>query len=207
MSADHFRELRQHELSELSDERLIAYIIAARRAGQIATMTNAVRILSFAYWDIIELRVRLKVPAEDVIEVATSALESAMKAAFDGESTGEFRSWLHTITARRIADYHRNREGKPQIVPLPGPGEEDSWGDEPAAEFEGVAIDAERAIATAMSELGEIHAQAVDMNVFEDLPAGEVAEHLGLTEANVHQIKSRFKKRVRELLEEGNTPG
>ncbi len=207
MSGDDFRPLREHELSELSDDRLAAYIIKARTAGRAEAMTTAVRVLAFGYWEIIEMRVRLKVPSEDVLEVTTTALESAMKAAFDGESTGEFRSWLHTITNRRVADYHRAKEGKPQIVPLPEPGGEDSWGGEPAAEFEGVAIDAERAIATAISELGETHAEAIDLNVFEDRPAGEVAESLGLSEANVHQIKSRFKKRVRELLEEGDTPG
>lgn len=90
---------------------------------------------------------------------------------------------------------------------LPGPGEDDSWGDELAVEFEGVPIDAQRAIDTAIEELSEVHAEAVDLNVFEDLPAGEVAARLGLSEQNVHQIKSRFKKRVRELLDEGDTAG
>lgn len=207
LGEDDFRELREHQLSDLSDERLVAYIGRTRAAGRTETMTAAVRVLAFGYWEIIEMRVRLKVPSEDVLEVTTSALESALKAAFDGESTGEFRSWLHTITNRRIADYHRAKEGKPQIVPLPEPGDEGSWGEEPSAEFEGVSIDAERAIAIAMSEMSDVHGQAVDLNVFEDLPAREVAERLRLTEANVHQIKSRFKKRVRELLEEGDTPG
>jgi len=204
---DPVRILREHELTQLSDDRLIAYIIEARTAGKTDAMTTAVRILAHGYYSLVELRVKLKVPREHVADVTHDAIESAMKAAFDGQSVGEFKSWLHTITQRRIADFHRKREGRPDTVPLPSPGDEDAWGDEIAVELEGVSIDAERAIDTAMGELSETHAQAVDINVFEDLPAGEVAAQLGLTEQNVHQIKSRFKKRIRELLDEGDTAG
>lgn len=205
MSTESFRELREHELTKLSDEDLIAYVVGARAAGRTDTMTTAVRILAHGYHSIVEMRVRLKVPTEHVAEVTDDAILSAMRAAFDGQSVGEFKSWLHTITQRRIADFHRGRESKPDTVPLPSTGDDDSWRDELAVEFEGVSIDAERAIDTAMGELSDAHAEAVDLNVFEDLPAGEVARRLDLTEANVHQIKSRFKRRVRDLLEVGDT--
>jgi len=207
LSPTPFRELREHELTQLPDERLIAYIAGARAGGKTDAMTAAVRILAHGYYAIVENRVRLKVPKEHVADVTHDAITSAMTAAFDGESVGEFRSWLHTITQRRVADFHRSREGRPDTVPLPSHGDEGAWGDEIAVEFEGVSIDAERAIDTAMGELSEVHAEAIDMNVFEDLPAGKVAAQLGLTEQNVHQIKSRFKKRVRELLDEGDTAG
>ena len=207
MSPAPFRELREHELTQLSDDRLIAYIVAARAAGETDAMTTAVRILTHGYYTIVGNRVRLKVPKEHVADVTNDAITSAMTAAFDGQSVGEFRSWLHTITQRRVADFHRSREGKPDTVPLPGAGDEEPYGDELAVEFEGVAIDAQRAIDTAMGEMSDVHAEAIDLNVFEDLPAGEVAVRLGLSEQNVHQIKSRFKKRVRELLAEGDTSG
>lgn len=207
MSPTPFRELREHELTQLPDERLIAYIAGARAGGKTDALTTAVRILAHGYYAIVENRVRLKVPSEHVTDVTHDAITSAMTAAFDGQSVGEFRSWLHTITQRRVADFHRSREGKPDTVPLPGAGDEEPYGDELAVEFEGVAIDAQRAIDTAMDEMSDVHAKAIDLNVFEDLPAGEVATQLGLTEPNVHQIKSRFKKRIRELLDEGDTAG
>lgn len=207
MSPTPFRELRGHELTQLSDDRLIAYIVAARAAGETDAMTTAVRILTHGYYALVRMRVALKVPKEQVEDVTNDAIASAMTAVFDGQSVGEFRSWLHTITQRRVADFHRSREGRPDTVPLPGAGDDEPYGDELAVEFEGVAIDAQRAIDTAMGEMSDVHAEVIDLNVFEDLPAGEVAARLGLSDQNVHQIKSRFKKRVRELLDEGDTSG
>jgi hypothetical protein len=45
--------------------------------------------------------------------------------------------------------------------------------------------------------------------VFGPHSAAETAEFVGdgMTEANVHQISSRFQRRVRELLEGGDTAG
>lgn len=43
--------------------------------------------------------------------------------------------------------------------------------------------------------------------MFADLTAGDVAAHTGETEANVHQVGSRFRRRLRERLDadEGDT--
>lgn len=206
MSEERFRELREHELSELTDEQLVAYAVKARAAARTEAMTAALRVLAFGYWEIIELRVMLKVPPEDVQEVAGAALESALEAAFDGSSTGEFRALLHVIAARRIADYHRRREGRPDTVALPGPGDEERWGEEPSQRSEEGLVGAQQILDIALEELNDAHRECVELNVFEDLPASEVAARLDLSEANVHQIKARFKKRVRELLEDGDTP-
>ena len=207
MSEEHFRELREHELSALTDEQLIAYIIQARRLGLFDAMTVAMRVLAFGYWDIIVARVALKVPTGDVEDVASAALESAMEVAFEGSSTGEFRALLHTIIQRRIADYHRRKEGKPGLVPFPDPGDEDAWGDEPAVDPDLGVIGAEQIVEQALSELSDVHRKCIELNVFADLPADEVAKQLDLSAQNVHQIKARFKKRVRELLDESDTPG
>jgi DNA-directed RNA polymerase specialized sigma24 family protein len=67
---------------------------------------------------------------------------SAIASAFDGKSVGEFRSWLHTILNRRIADYLEARKRKPHTTQLPSEHEreEEVWGAEPAVEFEGHAL-------------------------------------------------------------------
>ncbi len=199
-----FRELPEHALQNLSDDDLIAYIRGAASTARPEAARTALAILVFGYIDIVRYRVRLKVPAHDVDDVAHGAMLSAFTSAFDGQSVGEFRAWLHRIVARRIADYHR--KGRPEVVPLPDEGDDEQWGEEPSVEPEGEAIDVERAVEQALSGLSEPHRQVIDLYVFEDLPADEAAARVeGMTEANVHQIASRFRKRLRELLEGGDT--
>lgn len=206
MAPPHFHELSEGQLAELPDDELIEYVRTARAGGHEAAMSLAVGILAFGYYDTVRWRVGLKVPTQDVDEVAATALDSALTSAFDGESVGEFKGWLHRITARRIADYHRKREGKPDIVGLPtGTGDDDLWGEEPSVEFEGVAVDVERAVDEVMNALNDTHRQIVDLYVFEDLPADEVARRQGQSEDNVHQVASRFRKALRELLDDGDT--
>src|SRR5680860_76036 len=192
---------------ELPDEQLISYIQKARVAGRTETMTLALSVLIYGYLDIVTRRVALKVPVADVDDVAHEAILSAIRSAFAGESIGEFRAWLNRITLRRIADYHRKLEGKPKTVPLLSGDEEDDagWGEVPTSEFEGVRVDAERAIETAYGALGEAHQRIVDAYVFADQPASEVASEEGTSEDNVHQVASRFRRRVRELLEDGDS--
>ena len=49
----------------------------------------------------------------------------------------------------------------------------------------------------------------IDLHIFGPLSASEAAAEIGdgMREDNVHQIASRFLKRVRELLDEGDTSG
>ena len=60
----------------------------------------------------------------------------------------------------------------------------------------------------ALGELPEAHLEVVQLYVLGPHSATETATVAGddMTEANVHQISSRFQKRVRELLDEGDTP-
>lgn len=207
LTESNFRERKEHELATLPDEQLISYIQKARAAGRTETMTLALSVLVFGYLDIVTRRVALKVPPADVDDVAHEAILSAIRSAFAGESIGEFRAWLNRITLRRIADYHRKLEGKPKTVPLLSGDEEDDagWGEVPTTDFEGVRVDAERAIETAYEGLSEAHQRIVDAYVFADRPASEVASAEGTSEDNVHQVASRFRRRVRELLEDGDS--
>jgi RNA polymerase sigma factor (sigma-70 family) len=202
-----FRDLREHELQLLGDDQLIEHMRAARRAGEPDALRRALAILVFGYMDTVTQRVRLKVPDEDVEDVAAITMESAISSAFDGRSIGEFRSWLHTIVDRRIADYHRRRKDKPkpQRLPTEHLGDEEAWGDEPAAEFD-EAVDAKRALEQAYGELSDEHRRVVDLYVVGPFSAKDAAAKVpGMSEANVHQIASRFQKRFRDLLDPGNT--
>jgi RNA polymerase sigma factor (sigma-70 family) len=198
-----FRELPDHHLQTLSDEQLIVYTRAAREAGCHAAMKPAIAVLAFGYWDTLVNRARLKLPESDCEQVAGEALESAIASAFDGSSVGEFRSWLHTILSRRIADYWQKRERTVQARPLPQLGDEDFSGQEPAVEFEGDALHASECVRRALEELPGAHLEVVRLYVLGPHSAAETVALAGdgMTEANVHQIASRFQKRVKELLE------
>lgn len=208
MADGNFRERTEDELNRLSDEGLIDYIRNARTADRGDAMTLALRILVFGYFDLIRYRVALKVPREEVEEQASRAMESALTSAFAGESVSEFRSWLNTITSRRIADFHRGRENAPDHVALPEEheGSDEVWGEVAGRDFEGSKLDAERAIQEAYGALSAAHQRIVDLYVFAGHSAGEVAERCGESVDNVHQVASRFRKHVRDLLDDGDTP-
>jgi RNA polymerase sigma factor (sigma-70 family) len=201
-----FQELPEQHLTTLSDEQLIDYMRRAREAGRREAIKLAVGILAFGYWDTLVSRARLKLPSlADAEEVAGETLASAIASAYDGQSVGEFRSWLHTILNRRIADYLESRKRKPRTTPLPTDHEreEDVWGAEPAVEFEGDALFARDCLDRAYGEIeDERHRRVIDLYVFGPHAAAEAAE-LGneMTEANVHQIASRFQRRFKELLQ------
>jgi DNA-directed RNA polymerase specialized sigma24 family protein len=78
------------------------------------------------------------------------------------------------------------------------------WGVTPAVEGKSPElIDLEAAIDRAYDELErDDHRRVIDEAIFADRPSAEVAAEIpGMTAANVDQIKSRFRKSVRELLE------
>jgi RNA polymerase sigma factor (sigma-70 family) len=204
-----FRELPEHHLSELSDEQLIDYLRAARAAGRHDAMKAAVAVLVYGYHETLRNRARLKLPDADAEDVVSETMASAIVSAFGGSSVGEFKSWLHTILSRRIADYHDARSRVPKTTALPSEHEREDevWGQEPAVEFEGDALHARDLLCQAYAELeNDRHRRVIDLYVFGPHTAAETAELVGdgMSEANVHQISSRFQKRVRELLEEGS---
>lgn len=201
-----FRELREHELQPLSDDELIAYLRAARSAGRDGAMKLALSVLVYGYWDTLLARARLKLSRSDAEDVAQEAVASAIVSAFDGKSVGEFKKWVHTILSRRIADYHEARKRRPQTQQLPSEGDDEYKGHEPAEDFEGNALHAQECVRKALEELEERHRKVIELHVFGHLSAVEAAAQVdGMSDANVHQIASRFQRRVLALVKDGDT--
>lgn len=196
-----FHALPDTQLDTLADEALIAYVLDARDAGDAAAAQAALRILVWGHYATVEYKVALRIPPADVEDVACEAIASALTAAFDGESVGEFRSWLSTIVKRRIADYHRRVQRRLKEVPLDEGGD----GTVPWEDDESGYVEVQLILQDLVDALDPTHADVIRLYVFDDLPAGEVAQRIdGMTEANVHQIASRFRRDLRARLEAGD---
>lgn len=202
-----------YELSKLSDEALLAYIQEQREANRPECAKHAIQVLAFGHLERIHYLVAGKVPPEDVDEVAGIVLDSALHSAFDGRSVGEFIVWLKVIARRRIADYHRRREGRPVTTPLVSEhgGEEEIWGEEPAADDDADVIAIREAAGRVLERRTEIHQHVIRLNGpnelgYMGLGAAEVAANVkrmhgvDMSEANVHQIWSRFKRDLADEL-------
>ena len=82
-----------HDLDRLSDDALIAYLRAAIDAGDADGGATALAILVYGHWENVKRRVGMKVPPADVEDVASEVISSAIGAAFEGVSVGEFHNW------------------------------------------------------------------------------------------------------------------
>ena len=213
--------LSDAQLSQLSDEELIARVVAARNEGDREAGLQAIGMLSFHYFDLVRARVALKVPPDQVDDVVNEILISAMKSSFDGRSLGEFHNWLQTITRRRIADVsekNKRRREREEKLPAEHAGEEDEPADQHGVEGGQEEAELMAIVDSCLGSIAEPHHRRVielygpvEMG-FYGLSARDTANMVNqehganpqeMTEANVHKIYQRFKDSVRESMGEG----
>jgi RNA polymerase sigma factor (sigma-70 family) len=202
-----FRTQPDHELDQLSDEKLISYLRDAAAAGAHDAAKRALAILVYGHAANVERRMRLRMPSYAAQDAAHDALVRAIASAFDGTSEGEFHSWLNTITDRTAADWFRRRDRRPSETPLPSEhaGDDDVWGEEPAAASEAGAVELQLILEGIVAELNPQHRRVIELHVLDGLTAAETCEQIdGMSPDNVAQIASRFRKRLRHTLEEAN---
>ena len=207
ISAVSFQSLPDHELHQLSDEDLIAYIRDARDAGRAPPRAPGP--------DVPRLRLRARRQAAAVDQGAGprrrrpragGQLARAIAAAFDGSSVGEFRNWLHTIVdgaggrllpSRRAASEGR-RSGRAST---------------PARRTSGARSRRSRArparsscgsSSRRLETFNEKHRLVIELHVFGGFTTAEVCARIkGMSEDNVAQIASRFRAKLRARLEPG----
>jgi DNA-directed RNA polymerase specialized sigma24 family protein len=190
-----FRPLDEAALQRLDDDALIEYMRSARDRGHPSAAVG-LAILVYGHWQNVERRVRMKIPPAHVEDLTGDVIADAVASAFEGRSVGEFVAWLNTITQRAIADFYRRGPGRMTPAYEPAP--------EPVAPSDAGAVAVRDAIERVMAALRPEHRYVVDRVVFEDRSAAEAARELdGMTEANVHQIVSRFRRALRGELEAG----
>ena len=145
-------------------------------------MKPALAILVFGYWDTLVARARLRLPASDAEDVAGEVIASAIASAFDGSSVGEFRSWLHTILSRRVADYHEAKKRRPRTTELVSEhgGDEEIWGREPAVGSRATRCSpASASRGPTRSSSDEGHRRVIDLYVYGPRTAADVSAELG----------------------------
>lgn len=205
MPSARFRQQPDHELDQLSDEKLIAYLREGASAGNHAAARRALAILVYGHAANVERRMLLRLPRHAALDAAHDALVRAITSAFDGTSEGEFHSWLNTICDRTAVDWYRRRERRPRETRLPSEHAEDDevWGEEPATGSEAGAVELQLILAEIMAELTPSHRQVIELHVLEGVPAAETSARIdGMKPDNVAQIASRVRKRLREILEQ-----
>jgi DNA-directed RNA polymerase specialized sigma24 family protein len=215
-----FRPLDEAEIAKLDEDRLIEHAVRARGAGEREQELAALRIFAFGMQDALLafVRTRLDSHGEAVIEeIAERALDDAIRSIHNlrGGSLGEARAFVFKIARLRIADYHRS--GAVRATPL-GEGE----GEIDAAELDSLRVEGEAdavvsvlVLREAIAELRPDHRAVVVDCVVLGYSAREAAERVAsrfegesddsMTEQNVHQICSRFRKSLRARLDAGGS--
>lgn len=202
-----FRRKDDHELQNLSDDDLVAYVVEARNAGLDEEVRKGVGILVFRRYDqqlaFIEKKVRQPEDAEDILsEVITDML----KAAFKGDYTGEFFSLFFVIRDRRIADFYKKGEREPEFEHPPDDGdlidilvETGDFTDESEVRMfvdDVLSGYSERDCLVIRKRIDGHPAKEVALSVNESGDDGGKS----MTPANVDQIYARFKHRLRPEL-------
>jgi DNA-directed RNA polymerase specialized sigma24 family protein len=211
-----FEPLDDGRLDQKSDEELVAYVAAAFAAGHFETGRRAAGMLTWRLLPLVEARVAAKVPTRHCEDVVGNVLESFVKSAFDGKVIRSARAFIATIAQRRIADFHRAREGDPDQLPLGGEhvGEDDAYGAEESVEDETEAVALRDAIERVLARRKELHQQVIrlygpEQMGGEDLRAKEVVARMQddhgetVSEANVQKIWQRFKEDLEKELSAG----
>lgn len=206
-----FREKKDFELDRLSDEELIAYVVAAREAGRLDAARVGLSIFAHRRFDDLVRRALVRVPTrQDAEDLAGQTLEGVFKAAFKGEAVGEAVNFMYTILARRIADFTDKRKGR-ETEPLPEDmdDEERKRRDAAISPDETGKVDLADVLERLWKLLSPLHQKVVDDYVFDGYDAKETAERVNIqlpdldkpmTDQNVHKIASRFREDLRGAL-------
>lgn len=201
----------------MGDEEVVRYVAEAKRAGRREHAVTATHMLLFKHEERMLQRVRLRLPshlrhhAQSVSDwVLERVTRSALQLPVKGESVGEWVNWWSAAVDRQVISYWRTAQGKAleREAQLPSEHEGD---DDASVDRLGHDLDLDRVVAQACyAEIVDSALQTMDNErhvailrraIWDDQASKVVAEEFGETDVNVDQIKTRFKKTVREECE------
>jgi len=133
-------------------------------------------------------------------DVAAATWESVARSLhrFTGDGVG-FRRWLFTIARRRLVDEVRRETRRPLRV---AEIDDIAGRDAPAAPGADSFLDGADWAATVLGSIPTRQADVVALRVLGGLSVGEVAELLGITEANVRVLSHRGLQAVQGILDD-----
>lgn len=144
---------------------------------------------------------------EDVVQEVFTAVTRDIGGFRRTGRRGCFRSWLRTVTRRRISDFFRRQRGQPcakggtdhqqQLLQTPSPPDSSATSELPVEED---ALVCNRALELVRAEFEETTWRAVRRVVIDRQRPRDVAKELGMTDAAVYQAKSRVLRRLRQEL-------
>lgn len=216
-----FRKKSDTELNHLDDDGLMAYMVGAREAGDDAEIKRAIGFLLYRRDDALMARALGKVGSrDDARDLVMDTYRDALAARIDGEHVGEFFSLVFTILDRRIADFYRARERRPdegELVELDrdldGASLYETIGDR-SGDFT-VSVEIRILLEDALGSESPRDARIADLRnrgySAADVADAVVEEGLddgdGMTIDNVNTIYSRFRKKNRRLFVGSPEPG
>lgn len=129
--------------------------------------------------------------AQDVLLTAVEKLDK-----FEGGDAG-LRSWLFTIAYRRIADAHRSRYRRPEVLvadqaPLPSPAS--------TAEDRVIEVDEIGAVLAAFDVLSTRERNVLERRIFDEVSIAEIADQMALRPGHVRVIQTRALAKLRRQL-------
>lgn len=215
-SARPFFARSAHELYVMSDDDLVAYIVAAKRSGAVDDATTGVNMLLFRHEGRMRRQVHNELPAhlrhfsETVEEwVLERVVRSALKLGVTGEHMGEWVNWWKTAVSRQVISFFRSAQGQALEREQEWPDMRAAAGDDGVADTVGVELDVDAlagsldyraALDAALAALNDKHRKIVDAAYFQDQASKDVGAEFGETVANVDQVKKRFKELLRAEL-------
>jgi RNA polymerase sigma-70 factor (ECF subfamily) len=146
---------------------------------------------------------RLREEAEDIVQDVMHVLVRELPH-FERQRNGSFRRWLRTITAHRLLAHQRARQTRPQALGAPLEESPLAQLNDPKSELS-LLWDEEhdRYVLRRLLELVEPMFEPTTLAafrrvVFDEAPAAQVADELGLSVTAVYLAKSHVLKKLRE---------
>lgn len=138
-------------------------------------------------------RVRMKVPAEDVEDLTQEVFIAVMKSLNQFQGRSKFKTWVWTLTSRKIADYYRSRKSKHLAQDINNHIQDSSLITQIKEPDELVIVQA------AMRRLPENYQEVILLRFIEEYPFDEIAR---LNGQSLEAVKSLFRRAMEALRKE-----
>ncbi len=180
----------------------------AARDELFAKCRNYVRIVADSQ---IDARTRTKVDASDLVQQTLMDAHRAFDR-FEGESEGEWLTWLRRILENNAIDLARRYHGTEKRrasreVPLDARRPNESFGgqidpSDPGESPSQVVLQREREIelADAIAQLSDDHREVIRLRNLQRLPFNDVADAMGRSRPAVQMLWKRALERLESLL-------